>query len=389
MKRYWLRLFPEQPLCLSDDTIIPAPALRGAIAAIALSGCVRGHEHDTGPCSATCRYWSLFGEGANVRVGPAYAGSGDETQPLLATARTCRTYPGLKVAGGHGVFDIAIRQWVFEQVCTEPQRLLAPFSLRCPTCDSALEPCEGLVTRHGERELTMIKDIAEPVETTHVAIGRVRKQVIERYRVTGKLISRGIYYVAKVDVPDRLDSLLHEVVTGGLRIGGKRSRGMGAMRTELVPRSEENTLSLDERIARLNRAIRAEHRYYAAMDPALPVAGEGEWYFTLDLYSPALSTYDAGPSMLLRLPALPLVTPVRHWLASRPIGGWHTAAGLPRRTQPGVAGVILYRVPPETNRSRVEEALSFLETEGVGTGRERGYGTVTICDPFHLFVEPL
>src|SRR5215467_12274889 len=113
MKHYWLRLFPEQPLHLDDEYVISAGAVRGALAAILLSTCVAGHQHDTGPCSSGCRYWSLFGEGVQPRIGPAFAGSGDETQPFLQTSRTCQAYPGFKATGGHGVFDIALRTWVF------------------------------------------------------------------------------------------------------------------------------------------------------------------------------------------------------------------------------------------------------------------------------------
>src|SRR5260221_7795438 len=152
MKRYLLRLIPEHPLRLADETTIPAAALRGALADVLLATCVPGHEHDTGPCGAHCRYWTLFGEGISLRFGPAYLGTGDDTTPLLLTARTCSRAPGFKTADGHGVFDIAIRQSIFEQAVVNPQQLLAPFSLRCPVCNAPLISYTGLVTRQSERE---------------------------------------------------------------------------------------------------------------------------------------------------------------------------------------------------------------------------------------------
>jgi len=388
MSRYWLRLHPEQPLRLDDETTIPVYTLRGAIAAMALSGCVPGHEHDLGPCSAGCRYWSLFGEGATVRISPAYAGASDETQPFLTTARTCRLTPGFTVTGGHGVFDVAIRQWVFEQACRDPQRLLAPFLLHCPVCDAPLMPCEGLVTWQGEREYETVGDVAAQITISHAVQDRVRATVTERYAVAAKVINRGMYYAARVDVPDRLDSLFRDVIASGLWIGGRRSRGMGAVRAELVPYAAHEP-PLDERIARLNRAIRTERRFYAAMDAVYVSDDEGESYFTLDLHSPALPAYESAPSIIPTLATLPGVIPVRQWLSSQTVGGWHAAAGLPRRTAIGTTGVILYKVPPEANRANVAEVLAFLEAEGVGTGRERGFGSVTVCDPFHLLVDPL
>jgi CRISPR-associated protein Csx10 len=389
VKQYWIRLLPEQPLCLDDDHVIPAAALRGAIANVLLGSCVPGHQHDTGPCSAECRYWSLFGEGRKLFIGPAYAATGDETQPFLATARTCSRFPGFTIRGGHGIFDIAIRQWIFEQACAEPQRLLAPFSQRCPTCNAPLIACEGLFTRHAEREFASVGEVSSPVEMTFTAQGRARRNIVMRYNVTARTVNRGIYYVARLGFPDHVDGLLRQAVEGGLWIGGRRSRGMGGVRVELIPYAPDSP-PLAERIARFNQAVRAEHRFYTAMDPAHPAGEDGEWYFTLDLHEAAYPAYEAVPTLVpLTSALLPSVVAVRQWLSPSIGGGWHAAAGLPRRTQIGASGVILYRVPAEANRMIVEEMLEFMEAEGVGIGRERGCGAVTICVPFHLNLEPL
>lgn len=386
MKRYLLRLIPEQALCLEDTTVIPAQAVRGAIADVLLATCIPGHEHDTGPCGAQCRYWSVFGEGSRLKVGAAYAGSGDDTAPTLATARTCSRVPGFKNIGAHGVFDVAIRQWVFEQAA--PDRVLAPFTLRCPVCDAPLIPYRHIVTRQAEREYAAVGDVSTPVTTTHGTVSRTRKQVIERHEITASAINRGIFYAAQLIMPEQLEAPLRQALGDGLWIGGKRSQGFGAMRTELVP-SPANMLSLSERIARFNRAIRAEQRFYAAMDPSHPSVDEGDWCFTLDLGGPALPAYAELPSIVPILAVLPSVLPARHWIDGQGMGGWHAGAGLPRRTQIGTTGVVLYRVSPEAKRTAVDEMLTFLETEGIGTGRERGYGAVTICDPFHLFMDPI
>lgn len=377
MKQYHLRLYPEQPIHLDDATTIPATALRGAIAAVALSTCVPGHMHDLGPCSPQCRYWSLFGEGANLRIGTAYAGMGDDTLPFLATARTCSAVPGFSAAGGHGVFDVAVRQWIFERISDDPSRILAPFSLRCPVCGAALMTCEGLVTQQAEREYSVTEGIAHPVTTRHASLGRVRKQIVDRHEESGFLLNRGVHYIARIDVPERLDGLFREVIGGGLWIGGRRSRGMGAMRIELAARSPDE-LTLDERIARFNRFVRGEYRYYTAMGTAIPSMEDGEWYFTLDLRSPAAAAYEAAPTIAPLLHSLPSVNVVRQWISIRSIGGWN--AGMLRRTQPGAVGVILYRVPAETRRAPVEEALAFLESSDADA---------TICDPFHLIADPL
>ena len=177
----------------------------------------------------------------------------------------------------------------------------------------------------------------------------------------------------------RRPATFRQAISAGLWIGAGRMRGCGAVRAELVADTLAR-LTLSERLKGFNRAVRAERRYYAAMTPVgLPSPGsldDGEWYFTLDMSVPALAE-------------LPAIVPIRSWLSTEVEGGWHSATGLPRRTGLAVRGVALYRVPAENNRAAVDEVLAFLDTEGIGVGRERGYGAVTVCDPFHLAVEPL
>jgi CRISPR-associated Csx10 family RAMP protein len=394
VKRFWLRLIPEQPLRLDDDHLIPAAALCGAIAAVALSGCVYGHEHDMGPCGTDCRYWSLFGEGVKLKIGTAYAGAGDETRPFLATARTCAKVSGFKAAGGHGIFDIAIRQWLFEHTAADQQRLAgvyAPYLSRCLVCGAELIPCEGTYTRQGEREFAQVGEVSNETTVTFTTMNTLRKQVTANHHMTGRAMNRGVYYAAPIEIPDPLEGLFRQIIGGGLVIGGGRSRGMGQVRTELVPMTAPAVIPMTDRIARFNRAVRAEQRYYSAMAATTTSAlsGEdGDWYFTLDLREPVVTDY-CQPSIIPSLPLLSTVTAQRHWLKASKIGGWNAAAGLPRAGGLGAAGVIVYRVSADTNRATVEELLAFIEAEGIGIDRERGFGDVTVCDPFHLFMEPL
>src|SRR5262249_4592723 len=143
--------------------------------------------------------------------------------------------PGFKNIGGHGVFDIAIRQWVFEQTSQTPDRLLAPFSLRCPTCDAPLMPYRTVITRQGEREYAAVGEVATPVTSTHASVSRTRKQVIERHEIAALMLNRGLFYVAQLTLSEHLEPLLRQTLGAGLWIGGKRSQGFGAMRVELVP----------------------------------------------------------------------------------------------------------------------------------------------------------
>ncbi|HVO41203.1 MAG TPA: hypothetical protein VMT34_01210, partial [Aggregatilineales bacterium] len=245
MNRYHLRLFPDQPLALEDIRTIPAAVLRGAIASVAASGCVPGHSHDTGPCQADCRYWSLFGAEAPWRVGAAYAGTDDESGPFPATARTCAVFPGFTSHGGHGVFDVAIRAWLFEG--STPDRLFAPpYSGRCPVCRALLRPPDGLLIRHAEDDFTSTGEIAATIRTTHTTLSRARRRIIGTHTAEGKLVGRGIYFSARLEVAEALDGLLRNTIRAGLWIGARRSRGMGAVRVELAEIAEEEP-SLNDR----------------------------------------------------------------------------------------------------------------------------------------------
>jgi hypothetical protein len=384
VKRFRLRLIPEQPLALDDPRFIPAAALRGALATAAATGCVPGHPHDLGPCKADCRYWRLFGETPVWRITAAYAGTDDDTAPFLATARTCAISPGFKARGGHGVFDTAIRAWLSEGA--RPDRLFAPpYVARCPVCAAPLIQPEGLVICHNVEtgDYTSITDIATPVQTSHTTFSRTRRRIVGTHTESGSILGRGIYYSARLDVPDELESLFRELIGIGLWIGARRSRGMGGVQSELIALTEP-PLGFTERIARFNRIVRAEKRFYAAMDSTYPL-DDGDWYFTIDLFDPVFVAYDRSATIVPTLP--PGVLLERAWIAAEPVSGWHIAAGLPRRTQLGARGVLLCRAPADQNRGEIERALAGIEQNGLG--RQRGYGTAGICDPFHLHLAPL
>lgn len=140
--------------------------------------------------------------------------------------------------------------------------------------------------------------------------------------------------------------------------------------------------NLEERIARFNRKLLDELTFYA--DQSDEVYDEIDQarqnrFFTIDLRTEAILYRDGLPtdeiSELARLPA----SCVRAWLEQVVVGGWHAAAGLPRRTQAGVVGTYLCRFEGEPNLAE----LRGLSTEGIGELREQGYGQLMICNPVH------
>ncbi len=314
--------------------------------------------------------------------GDAYAtASGEDVAPFPVTARTCSAAPGFLANGRHGVTDIAIRQAVFEQAKNHPE-LLLPFELRCPRCGAPWIACEGLLLRRGVRDYAILDDLTQPSTTEHRPISRARRRAEELFRQDGVQVPRSAYYAARLDVPEALDGTLRTLLADGLIVGGRRTRGMGAVRAELVPRPDP-ALTLRERIGTFNRALRAEQRFYTVMTGDPLDSDEGHWHFTLDFKIQA--AYTKQPAPLADIRGLRDVTIMHQWLKPTVSGGRNLVTGMPISSGLMLIGTALCRVPPDADRTALEQALGYLETHGVG--QDRVGSSVSVCDPFHLEIE--
>ncbi len=395
MRTYWLRLYPQQPLQLDEPSVIPARALRGALVAVLQRNCIPGASHDSGPCNPDCVFWAIFGTsapGATIRIGNAYVSRQDAIELFPATARMCALVPGFRDQEGHGVTDVAIRAWVFERAVTaDPGRLSIPFEERCAQCDAELVPCMGRMVRTGEREWRAAQVMNEVKQTTHRPARSIDSAIYTRHSVVLSGPPGSAYYVARIDVPEALDSLLRETLIGGLVVGGGRTRGMGLVRAELAARPDP-TLTTHTRIAAFNQALRAELRFYGVMASGVPgntgqLLDDGAWYFTLDVIDMQWSGWQPDP--LADIKALRDVQTVRRWVTISSQDGRSTVTGLRSGARQLLSGTFLCHASPDADRAALEQSLAYLETHGIGLGSERGYGNANVCDPFHLESDPL
>ncbi len=70
---------------------------------------------------------------------------------------------------------------------------------------------------------------------------------------------------------------------------------------------------------------------------------------------------------------------------TRPLGGWHAAAGLPKPAEFAmVAGSAIRVRLSGVDRGELLGRLDELEADGVGMRRAEGFGDVIVCDPRHL-----
>ena len=226
--------------------------------------------------------------------------------------------------------------------------------------------CKGLLLRRGVRDYSIADDLTQSDATEHRPISRARRRAEELFRQPGVQLPRSAYYAARLDVPEALNDTLRALLSDGLIVGGRRTRGMGAVRAELVPRTDP-ALTLRERIGTFNRALRAEQRFYTVMTGDPLDSDEGHWHFTIDFKIQVAYAKQSAPLADIR--GLRNVMILRQWLNPTVSGGRNLITGMPISTGLMLIGTALCRVPPDEDRTALEQALSYLETHGVGLDR--------------------
>ena len=349
------------------------------------------------------------------RFGNAYpAWSEVWAYPFPATARTCKQYSGYATNEheGHGVFDVLVEQALYE-LLSDPQfphreRLLPAlgtrwaelangYEPRCPyeqdqKCGEQVKPATGYyVLRSGGPGPAPKPQISR---ATHVGINRARGVAedallftLETIENAANLQFRGqlMYDDTYEDDLERLIGLRGQANT--FRIGRGRSRGMGLAEIQIdVPPSTPGE-KIEDRLDLLQREfLKTVQEHYAQVGGLDFTPG---YFFSLTLRAPAIL---AGPDDLpslwpdLSQTKLAAAWPLRAWARTTVVGGWDAAAGLPRRTRQAVeAGAVYLYYAPETTlpRAALVPALEALELTGIGAQRERGYGQLTVCAPFH------
>jgi CRISPR-associated Csx10 family RAMP protein len=375
---------------LFTQRCIPGAALRGALAGTM----IRNGMDPNGEA-----FKALFEAPGALRFEPAYPviGAG-YSFPFPLTARTCKLKGGFPLEKSlterekhHGVFDTLAAQFVFEQMLDEGKPV--PFIYRplCPRCGGAVEGATGCYgwSRGGNPLPIGNMDI---VRTTHTAINRARGVAEDGMLYTIEAIPAGTTFWGTLWVRCESDEIkqVKAALTRITRLGRGTSRGRG--RVEVTPHFPPPRLaSLEERIRALTGCIEQEREFYHTV-AGLDYEPDGAHYSTLDLLSPAI--LGDGVTADLRLPPKRLELPegvklVRRWVAPEHVGGWWTVAGLPHPTALAAAAgsVYLYRARPEVKLDTLAGRLREMQAEGIGQERERGYGAVLPCAPFHTWTE--
>jgi CRISPR-associated Csx10 family RAMP protein len=332
--------------------------------------------------------------------------------PFPATARTCKQYPGYATAKQkrHGVFDILVKQALYE-LLSDPEfpyreRLLPTigarrvalakgYQPRCPCgqdeiCNENVTPAPGCYVMHDGKPGPAPR---LPISrATHVGINRARGVAEDALLFTLETIesAENPQFRGRLVYDDLYESDLERLIglngqTHRLRIGRGRSRGMGLVQIQIDVPPQSGEKKMEDRLCFLHRefgrVLREDYDQVAEFAPGR--------FFSLTLRAPAILTGpDALPSLWPDLSKTKLAAawPLRAWARTTIVGGWDMAAGLPRRTRQAVeAGAVYLYFMPEVDLSQkaLISALETLELEGIGEQRERGYGQLTACAPFH------
>jgi CRISPR-associated protein Csx10 len=332
--------------------------------------------------------------------------------PLPLTAHSCKRASGFKVddKDNHGVADTLLLQLSYDRVGAEGGKwpIPLPFKFRCDECGNRTEPYEKVAERWGVGKYTMSEVSLH--RQTRVAINRKRLTAEQSQLYSVQAIDEGSIFVGAADVEDGRIELFSKWLEKIERIGGRTSRGFGRVSVNASGSTvHENVRG---RLADFN------DKYSEIEDSLCGIAGEvtvadKHRLFSVNLRSDALlRTLEGLPSLefneemlgdalsrivngqqpdeLLKRLNLRLIA---QYTQPTQVSGWQTAWRLPKEvllaSRMGGLYVFSANAIDADDYDSLIAMLEKLQAEGIGEMREDGYGQITICDQFHLEVEPV
>jgi CRISPR-associated protein Csx10 len=405
---------------------IPARTLRGAFAQSLFCDLKANNLQQQVKCSDCptetqndCDFYNLMAKEEMVKFGdcyavnPMYVGDIHIAIPriLPATAVSCKYYPGfitgydyyhelgmvkIKDEEYHGVFDLLVNQIVYDELAS-PNHVFNP---KCPKCDGIIESFSGhYQVFPGANSNTYFNWNSKMRRFGRSALNRKTWNAQENMLYSVKSIAEENVFLGEVEINDKLDNDAMDELVNNLEslsnIGGQSSRGLGNVWIR-VDDYQPNTFPLWCRIQKLNHTINMIRK-----------RDTGRVYFTVDLQSDAIlrgkldePTIQLSEEMLrnylkdvdnqfddgnfkeydIKLE--------RSYSSASYVGGWSTAWNLPKYVQLATAKGSVFLFSASKVDDLLCQSFDLLEQKGIGENREEGFGKVSICEQFHLEVEP-
>ncbi len=377
---------------------IPGSALRGALASVLLAECDQSdttrQDHSRCPEDRRdrCDFYRVF---LSEETRPPVFGNcyPEGAWPAPASAVYCPAHAAsANDAGreeGHVVFDTLIPLLAFEEALDTQGYPGYVYSPTC-RCGQRARPFRGFWS---------MEDPAKPVRistqrVSKVAINRARAVAEDGLLYSQEVLPEGLTLVGRIIAAPDTSEILVRRIPQVTALGGSRSRGTGRVRLTCSRANGASFPDLGARLRRFNEELR---RHRAALGNLRP--DERELCFAVDLVSDAILTDSAGCPTLQLVPSafavaserLSATARLKRSVSSgRVVGSWNDAARLPRDTvlATNMGSVFVYSVAIggggyETEDDLLQD-LQALESGSVGAERERGFGEIIVCSPFHL-----
>ena len=417
MDTYRLRLTLESPLAVSGSrdtanrsetrSAVPPTTLRGALAA---------RVRQNGADDATLM--ELFGE-TGCRTGalrPVASGTTAGTvTPAPLTLRSCKFQPGFhadvdpKGRSMHGVEDLLFAALRFA-LREDGSGLSSARACAYPGCTHVLKAMGGFV-RHNPEAGTWHKQGAADTRTqAHVGLDRRRRgaasgilysrEVISEksgVKKQGETMLHPTQMQADVIVPPDMSRALTNALAEGdtLRVGTARSRGLGRCTVASFSETAGPSQTVEERIAAFNAAWAdvCERSGHSPDDGSLvALTLDTTALFVDDFLRPNLAPSGADllqaaqPEEDAAAAALAQLSPVHQIARSTSVQSWNGLARFPHPSAQGLeaGSVLVFRATEMTDA--LLDALSHVETHGIGLRRHFGFGRVRVCAPIHTHV---
>ncbi|HHY39248.1 MAG TPA: hypothetical protein GX507_10025 [Clostridia bacterium] len=325
-----------------------------------------------------CTWRNLCRDFDRIRFGHCYP-EGARVAPM--TAYRCKANPS------HRICDSLL----------ESERTV------CPECKGGMERFSGFVDTEW-REVNPTRRLV-----MRLAVDPYRHVASEGRLYALRILEPGQRFTGWVETPDETE--LDIPVRMCVHLGAKISSGLGRATLCLEMVTEDVVQGIKKRCAHLTAIADQAATNRVAMNLAatnqsgMNQTATGQGYFSLTLLSDALP-YVSLPLLgegyqetsVLRERLARAILPEKFWNTVNPVtervvadfrfyGGYQTtgvnAGRRHGRTYIAAGSVFLFRVPGGLSDTLINELVE-LERTGIGLCTEDGYGSVRVCDEFHL-----
>lgn len=376
---------------------VPGAVIRGALAQQLLDAGEHSKEHpgeeftalfmaDDAPLFRNA-YPALDAQGSGL------SGS----RPLPATAYGCKAEGGF---AKHGVFDSLI-----DRLCREELKSRIPYLPRCMNSEHKEEDETEGANRVEARDGFYLdtpggrSDVKVPLQLTgRTALNRRRKVSEEGLLYSPFVIAEAsrsngtaTAFRGSVVVNEKTRELVTRRLSQLTHIGSGVARGFGRVDVNVEGEADDD---LAGRVQQFNELAVERRKLWSRLPHDEQTrSDEGVTYFTVMLVSEAVLRED-GWTPTVRLEPLQFFSDdvlrkarlLRCYAGVEYRGGWNTAWGLPKDTEPvaRMGSVYVYSTARTRADAGLLKGLRELEEQGVGERRAEGFGQVRVCDEFHL-----